>query len=163
LENHGLLVGADTPSEAYKLFLEVERRLARNVKCPDPKQCPFLHDDELQIIYSPWVQSFVTNTKLIKNLSSISLYPDHVVILGPGIPICHTTRPLSTNVSDWFIVPGFAAIGKRQRHVAVDEMIEALARVALRIPFGRKYQSLTQSECNELLSWDAEKYRRSLR
>jgi rhamnose utilization protein RhaD (predicted bifunctional aldolase and dehydrogenase) len=162
LQNHGLLVGAETPAQAYNLFTEVERRLARSVQIPSSIYCPFFSNKEYEVIYSPWIQAFVENVELIKKVSNVSLYPDHVVILGIGVPILQSLTQLNETSSEWFIIPGFAAIGRRNRHSAVDDMIEALARISLRLKEEVQLLSLSKTDCADLLNWDSEKYRRLL-
>jgi rhamnose utilization protein RhaD (predicted bifunctional aldolase and dehydrogenase) len=45
---------------------------------------------------------------------------------------------------------------------AAEAMLQAQAEVFLRIPPGRSVNLLSDSQCAELLNWDAEKYRQAL-
>ena len=41
-------------------------------------------------------------------------------------------------------------------------MLRAKAEIFLRVPEGEKVKLLTNSECEDLVNWEAEKYRREL-
>jgi hypothetical protein len=45
---------------------------------------------------------------------------------------------------------------------ATEAMLQAQAEVCLRLPPGCTVNLLSDSQCAELLSWDAEKYRQAL-
>ena len=45
---------------------------------------------------------------------------------------------------------------------SVEEMLVAQAETFLRIPVNKKVNFLTNKDCNELINWDAEKYRQNL-
>jgi rhamnose utilization protein RhaD (predicted bifunctional aldolase and dehydrogenase) len=163
LQNHGLLVGADTPFKAYECFVEVERRLSRKIMLPSGSIESIKSQNGFEVISSVWIKALVSNEALIKRLSNVTLYPDHLIILGHGIPVYPSVPSVSEcRENDWFIVPNISAFGTFSRHPATDDMIEALARVAARLPMDLRLNSLNMVERAELLDWDAEKYRRSL-
>src|SRR5215475_11627392 len=91
LGNHGLVVGANTSDAAEVLVAEVESRLML-----EPRNTPAADDEALRAIcagtdYRPPKDrrghSVAVDRYSLAIATGGSLYPDHVVFLGPGLPI----------------------------------------------------------------------------
>ena len=99
-----------------------------------------------------------------------SLYPDHVVFLGPGpmkiISIDEIEEiikdPLFVSNNPVIIVKGFGVIVHRDISENAESMLYCLANVLLRIRPNEKLCYLTKENEMELIGWDAEKYRQSI-
>jgi rhamnose utilization protein RhaD (predicted bifunctional aldolase and dehydrogenase) len=98
-----------------------------------------------------------------------SLYPDHVVFLGPGI----VTTEAGENAADaarrsgriavpLIVVPGAGVLLHEAATPAARALIRCLADVTCRLPINAPIEPLSPDDEAQLLNWDAEKYRQSL-
>ncbi len=104
--------------------------------------------------------------------ASGSLYPDHVIFLGPAattLPADAGDRELDEIVaaagargSKLFLVPGAGALFAAGTPPSADELALCLALVLERVPDGAELSYLTAADEAELLDWDAEKDRQAL-
>ncbi|HET6157962.1 MAG TPA: class II aldolase/adducin family protein [Dongiaceae bacterium] len=176
LGNHGLLVGAEDCAKAEALVHEVERRLhlpARPAPAGDLAA--------LQLIcrgtdYRPASEAachrLATNARTLATVTAGSLYPDHVVFLGPAM----RALGVGENVADVIaanaaaalpppvalLVPGAGAIVRADIQPGAEAMLVCLALVAERLPADAEISYLPADEEQALLDWDAEKYRKTL-
>src|SRR5574337_96229 len=97
-----------------------------------------------------------------------SLYPDHVVFLGPGLleatvengrlqPSAERARPPL-----FLALPGLGVLLHRSVLKGADAMARCLADVVARIPEDAAIRVLTAKDEQELINWEAERYRQSL-
>ena len=90
-----------------------------------------------------------------------SLYPDHVIFLGPGIvtlpPGAAPDRP-----APMLVAPGAGVLLHRNASQGVAPLARCLADVCARLDPAEPLVALTAAQEGELLGWDAEKYRQSL-
>jgi len=154
LENHGLICcGADV-AETAALLAEVEGRLAlpvtdRPALPPDtPPPDGFDWTDESWIAQNPLACA---------RAQAGSYYPDHVVFLGPALPVQdHPARPPAV------LHPG---VGVALRHGATPSqraMLRCLSDLLARLPPDWTPRPIGPQAEAELLDWDAEKYRQAL-
>lgn len=180
LENHGLVVGAETADGMVAQVKEVERRLAPFMRRIEPPGLPVSdqiralcnQDDELQPVESELVQSLCSDRGAIKVATAGTLYPDHVVFLGPSAATAskgETLMQAHVRASEaagapvrTIIAPqiGVAAFGPLS--AADMEMLECLARVAWRVEGVRDLRTLSSDKALALTKWEAEKYRHRL-
>lgn len=161
LQNHGLVVAADTVAEAEVLLHDVVQALESSKQLfpqPDfkalrsasegseylpavdsPAHIPALHDDALRFgcvhVY----------------------YPDHAVFLGATIP-----RGFDSGAPA-LAVPGKGILVRKDAKPSVEPMLRCLGEVFIRLPADAKLKALTTYEVDQLLNWDAEKYRQTLK
>ena len=172
LGKHGLVVAADSVAEVERLRAEVSRRLAR---LPRPGAtadhaalrraegngyCP-AEDDRLHAIAADPVSLAAARRG--------SLYPDHVVFLGPGIvatagaeTAVDAARRAGRGDAPMVIVPGAGVLLHRAATPSARALARCLADVTCRLASGDSVDPLSPADEAQLLTWDAEKYRQSL-
>ncbi|WP_027576036.1 class II aldolase/adducin family protein [Bradyrhizobium sp. WSM1743] len=176
LGNHGLVVGAADCDEAEALVHEVEKRLSLA-----PRRPSAVDDQALRSICSgtdyrlpadPLCHSIATDRFSRAIATSGSLYPDHVVFLGPGLPILAEGQDLtamtmhasavglSSPVST--LIPGIGAVIRADASPGAEAMLTCLALVTGRLPLSAEISYLSVENEQALLNWDAERYRRQL-
>jgi rhamnose utilization protein RhaD (predicted bifunctional aldolase and dehydrogenase) len=167
LANHGLVVGASNPDEALALQAEVIRRLFQ----PSREYSDF-NKIELTRRIGNIEGAYLPKAGVIHSLAidpwSLELaqrnpaYPDHVVFCGvrPWVMSINNNPP-SINAS-YGLIPGVGVFLLPSATAATEAMLQAQAEVFLRIPPNQEINLLSDDECDELLNWDAEKYRQAL-
>ena len=97
-----------------------------------------------------------------------SLYPDHVVFLGPGLVEGAIAGGRLHAPSDrirpppMLALPGVGVVLHRSTSKGADALARCLADVLARVPEEAALATLTAEEERELADWEAEKYRQSL-
>jgi rhamnose utilization protein RhaD (predicted bifunctional aldolase and dehydrogenase) len=176
LGNHGLVVGAETVSQAGVLLADVERRVdapARPAVGRDRPALALLAGRlGLREPVHAAAHALASEPRRLALASSGSLYPDHVIFLGPAattLPADAGDRELDEIVavagargSKLFLVPGAGALLADGTTRSADELALCLALVLERVPDGAGPSYLTAADEAELLDWDAEKYRQAL-
>ncbi|NPU68260.1 class II aldolase [Bradyrhizobium sp. 83012] len=176
LGNHGLVVGAETCDAAEALVHDVESRLALPVR-PAPaadeaalrRLCAgtayrLPRDAECHgIATDPFSRAVATGG---------SLYPDHVVFLGPGLPTIEDAQSLVTMLARTeatglpapvaALAPGLGAIIRKDASPGAEAMLSCLALVTSRLPLSADVRYLSSQHEQMLLNWDAERYRQQL-
>ncbi len=173
LENHGLIICANSGDEALRLQEEVVNRLKikprENAK-PDIdsliKICKQFKSIGIDAFLPP---DIVTHSLTIDKssrdlLNKNPLYPDHVVFCG--------LRPLIVNKNDihkftkaeylkynYCIIEGIGVILFRNVSSSAEIMLQTQSLIHLRIPSNKSIKTLTNFECSELINWEAESYR----
>jgi rhamnose utilization protein RhaD (predicted bifunctional aldolase and dehydrogenase) len=176
LGNHGLVVGAADCEAAEALVHEVERRLAlpaRPTRAVDERRLaalchgtpyrPAAFDDCHAVAVEPCHVSVATGG---------SLYPDHVVFLGPGAralagyeTIAEVTQAaVAANVPppNFLLAPGIGTAIRTDLPPDAEPILRCLGLVVTRLPTEADVTYLPAAEEQALLNWDAEHYRKSL-
>jgi rhamnose utilization protein RhaD (predicted bifunctional aldolase and dehydrogenase) len=99
-----------------------------------------------------------------------SLYPDHVIFLGPGVieigDIATGEAIRKPEAKDgpppMLVLPGLGIVLHRQTTAAADALALCLWNVASRLPAGAAIQCLSPEQDYQLTHWEAEKYRQAL-
>jgi rhamnose utilization protein RhaD (predicted bifunctional aldolase and dehydrogenase) len=176
LGNHGLLVGAEDCAAAEALVGEVERRLHLQSRPALAGGLTALQAACRGTDYRPASDAtchrLATDARSLAIVTAGSLYPDHVVFLGPAMralkrgetvgdvvavsEAAHVPSPVA------LLVPGVGAIVRSDIQSGADAMLVCLALVAERLPVEAKISYLPADEEQALLDWDAEKYRKAL-
>jgi rhamnose utilization protein RhaD (predicted bifunctional aldolase and dehydrogenase) len=176
LGNHGLLVGAGTCDGAEALIAEVERRLELKPRPAPAGDLRALHRLCSGTDYRPAADEvchgLATNPRNLAIATKGSLYPDHVVFLGPALPGVAADGDLAAFVADAqaqgapppvaLLVPGAGAIIRKDASAGAEAMLVCLGLVAARIPDGAAVRYLPAHEEQALLNWDAERYRQQM-
>jgi len=163
LQNHGLIVAGATVAE-------VENRLERvcNALKVQPRPMPEPNLDRLrqQIegtdyrLPAHWEAHDLALDPMSRTLAlGCSLYPDHVIFLGPGVVETAVIPPASTQ--PMLMLPDGIVL-RRSATAAADAMAKCLADVLARVPAGSHLMRLTAAQDDELTHWEAEKYRQTL-
>jgi rhamnose utilization protein RhaD (predicted bifunctional aldolase and dehydrogenase) len=161
LENHGLAVAAETIEQAESLLHNV----IKNLQCP-LRDCNSPDDEMLQALctntdYMP-VSHPMAHAPAIDPLAlqlgcAKVYYPDHVVFLGTNIP-----TDINSNAPA-VAIPGKGVLIRKDAKPSIEPMLRCLGDVFLRSSKNAVMKALTATEIDQLLNWDAEKYRQTLK
>ncbi|RJT40088.1 class II aldolase [Mesorhizobium waimense] len=176
LGNHGLVVAADTVAEASLLLRRVTGLLART-----PRAAPSPDLDALirlamgrgyRLPIAVEAHAAATDLASCRIAASGSLYPDHVIFLGPGSVIAGPNENADAVVARTtaagqpapasLLFPGKGILMRRDANAGAEAMARCLADVAARIDPAARVNYLSLEQNAELLNWDAEKYRQEL-
>ena len=176
LANHGLVVGANSCAEVLSIFEEIERCVPHA-----SRDLPPIESEKLKaFVTSGWrlprsleIHALGTDPITLSLLRQGVLYPDQVVFLGRHIPRLSpgqtadevwNTAQCSDNgpVAPLVVIPGVGVVVKDSISLAAEEMLLAHTRILQRITPDSRISSLASTDIDELVSWDAEKYRQQL-
>jgi rhamnose utilization protein RhaD (predicted bifunctional aldolase and dehydrogenase) len=172
LANHGLVVAGQTVAE-------VADRVARVCEAfsAPARTAPQADADALASIVEGsdyrLPQDLVAHAIALdpKNLAIArlgSLYPDHVVFLGPGLMEGSVdggllrVPPESRRPPLMIALPGLGVVLHHSASKNAHAMVRCLADVAARIPDDAPIRVLTSAQEQELMNWEAETYRQSI-
>lgn len=162
LQNHGVVVGAESPDAAARLLKEIERRLAfapRVLPEPDPKRLSAHEDVHYEAL--PFASGMALDPHLFELLTTSVFTPDQVVFLGGPIRGDGAREPSATAPA-LILREGVGAYRRRDASAGTRAVIDWLAHIVERIPEGAEVLSLPDREVASLLGWDAEHYRLEL-
>jgi rhamnose utilization protein RhaD (predicted bifunctional aldolase and dehydrogenase) len=176
LGNHGLVVAAATVAAAQLLLVQVTCALRRRVRlAPTPDLARLREMAEGSAYRLPddiTIHAVATDPLSLAHASKGSLYPDHVVFLGPGVfalqrgesldGAMERARGVGLGEPRILLVPGAGVLVHRASLPAVQPMARCLADVTSRIAQDEPVSALSDADVDALINWDAEKYRQSL-
>ena len=160
LQNHGLAVGGDTVAKAEALLRRVVRVLQRPVRAVPAPDLAFLTALAAASAYhlpgDETCHGFALDAWSHAHAANRCHYPDHVLFLGARIPADPATG-----------APALAIVGKgvlvhENARAAVEPMLGCLSNVFARLDPSVHLTALTDEDNDQLLNWDAEKYRLAL-
>jgi rhamnose utilization protein RhaD (predicted bifunctional aldolase and dehydrogenase) len=172
LGKHGLVIAGDTVAKAAQLRAEVSRRLARA-----PRRRPKVGRESLRgfegagyrVADDEALHAIATDPVSLAVARRGSLYPDHVVFLGPGIVETEGTetaadaaRRVRHPAAPLVVAPGLGVLVHDAASASARALARCLADVTCRLSDNDPIDPLTAAEEADLLGWDAEKYRQSL-
>lgn len=173
LGNHGLVVGGDTPAEAEDRLRKVARRLEPDI--PVGGAAPGFADLLAGSGWSPVPSSAAHLVARDPDRLAIadggSLYPDHVIFLGPGVAVARQGEDPSAAAEraaagaaprKLVLMPGMGAAVPSDASPSVLALAGALGDVVMRIDPAARISRLTPADEAALLNWDAEKHRQAL-
>ena len=175
LENHGLIVAGNELQQTHDLLLDVHQKLdiIRNNHFDATIQNSESFIENYSLKNDKKYNLFKTVDKKIFSAFSKSFYPDHVIFLGPGIPtfeyvddvnnFLSNLKSKNINPPPYFILKEIGLYEISSVIPAAREMMDCFLEVLLRINFENELKYLSQPQENELLNWDAEIYRQSIR
>lgn len=176
LGNHGLVVGATDCNAAEALVHEVEKRLLLAPRPPLPVDDQALKKicigTDYRLPADPLCHSIATDRFSPTIATGGSLYPDHVVFLGPGLPILEEGKDLAAMTMEACanglsppvstIIPSLGVVIRKDASSGAEAMLTCLALVTCRLPPSAEIGYLSLENEQALLNWDAERYRRQL-
>jgi rhamnose utilization protein RhaD (predicted bifunctional aldolase and dehydrogenase) len=161
LGNHGLAVAGNTVEEAEALLrrvLEAVQRPSRKLPTPDLKRLNQLAESTQYCLpKDPGAHDFALDPWAHAHGSSNVYYPDHVVFLGAEVP-----ADVSSNAAA-IAIYGAGVLVRKDAKPSIEPMLRCLGDVFRRLKPGTALKALTATEIDQLLNWDAEKYRRTLK
>ena len=154
LENHGLICCGETVAEAAETINAVEARLS----LPDRDlggEAPVEQPPE-GMGWVPELAALACDPELFAMARAGSYYPDHVVFLGPALPVSDAdpARPAR-------LVEGVGVALRTDATASQRAMLICLGDVLARLG-GWQPEAIGAEAEAELLDWDAEKYRQAL-
>lgn len=169
LGNHGLVVAAESIADAGALLRKVVAALTRPVRHAPPPDLDLLRTLSSEAAYrlpgDEAIHATATDPVSLGFALEGTLYPDHVVFLGPGVTAIkgRSAIPVGNTVPPLVLVEGKGALVSKGAMPAVEPMARCLADVCARLSPGDSIQALTAAEEAELVDWEAERYRQSLK
>ena len=169
LGNHGLIVGAETVTEAERLLYEVSRRLDPGIG--DSSASNWSPDiPGWQAVPHGPTQAIAQDPARIALARGTTLYPDHLIFLGPGVEIARDGESLAETIArasggaprKLIILPGKGAMIPADASPSMLALAACFGDVIQRIDPGATLSRLTPAQEADLLDWDAEKYRQAL-
>jgi rhamnose utilization protein RhaD (predicted bifunctional aldolase and dehydrogenase) len=172
LGKHGLVVAGDNVAETGELREEVSRRLARQPRTAPATDREALRDAQgsgYSVVNGDDLHTVATDPIGLAAARRGSLYPDHVVFLGPGIIVAEAgetaadaARRAGRPDAPLVVVPGAGILLHETATPGARALIRCLADVTCRLASDDVVDPLTPADEDQLLDWDAEKYRQSL-
>lgn len=176
LGNHGLVVAAETVEAAGALLRDVSGRLAAPARTAPAPDLDALHRLAQGSAYGlpedAHVHAAATDLTSCEIAAGGSLYPDHVVFLGPAATVAAPGQSAAEAAADamkagrpepvLILFPGKGALLAVGATPGAKALARCLADVTARIPGEAPIRYLTPEEDAVLLDWDAEKYRQAL-
>ncbi|MGH9664384.1 MAG: class II aldolase/adducin family protein [Bryobacteraceae bacterium] len=173
LENHGLVIGAESCEDADALLSEVERRLAI---CPRPAPLPqyawlaaTAEDSPWRLPDIPAVHVLGTDPAARQALSQGVLYPCQAIFLGPGLPVMRPPGSLPIALRDrdhpdaasasFLIVEGGGVLVRNDLTGTQAAMLAGLTHVVQRLDPSTPLRCLTPCEVAGVLQHEASVYR----
>lgn len=170
LGNHGIVVGADTPTAAYALLNAVAERLDSPARCGSAPQLQRLESAAAGTSYrlpeGTVCHGLGTDTHARRIAAGGAMYPDHVVFLGGGLAVIDpalgdvTTQLRAVPQQPAVIVAGMGVLVHESLGIAGEAMLQCLAEVTLRVDARAEVHYLPHDEVMGLQNWDAEKFRK---
>jgi rhamnose utilization protein RhaD (predicted bifunctional aldolase and dehydrogenase) len=174
LGNHGLVVGGADCAVAEALVREVERRLALPARSAPAADFARLDASCRDTIYRPAAfaecHAIATDAHSRSIATGGTLYPDHVVFLGPGAralrsdetiaEVARSSRPQPPPA--FLLVPGVGTVLRTDLPSGAEPLLRCLGLVTARLPEGAAVAYIPPEEELALMTWDAEHYRKSL-
>ncbi len=161
LQNHGLAVAADTIDAAETLLRKVVATLECTLRACAAPDFDALNKICANTDYAP-AKHVMAHVPALDPMAlqfgcSKVYYPDHVVFLGTEIP-----TDLKTNAPA-IAIPGKGVLIHKTAKPSIEPMLRCLGDVFLRTTSDAPLKPLNAAEIDQLLNWDAEKYRQTLK
>ncbi len=172
LANHGLIVAGDTVAEVADRIKKVCEAFSGPVRqAPEAnlsRLAVLVQDSDYRLPADSAAHAAALDTTSLAFARRGSLYPDHVVFLGPGIVEATIVRDRLRVQSDhgrpapMLVLADVGVVLHCSAPGGADAMARCLADVAARIPEDASVSTLTAAQELELVNWEAETYRQSL-
>jgi rhamnose utilization protein RhaD (predicted bifunctional aldolase and dehydrogenase) len=176
LKNHGVIVGAENLpriDETLRLLIQclcMQPPLMESAALDNPKiRFANLNQTSYRICPNQQLHALACNTELYQRLiNSWAICPDHVVFLGADALCIDNNENLINTITSLNSMPPFVFV----KDVGVLENCEATPAQRAQLTFyfdvmmrqmsGQKLETLSQEQTENILDWDAEKYRISI-
>lgn len=176
LENHGLVVAGSTVAAAAARLSEVVTRLRRPQRAAPAADLAALASLAAGSPYRPperiSLHGIATDPQSLAIARRGSLYPDHIVFLGPGVFVLEGPETLDQALQRarrqgrgepaLILAPGKGILMRAAASPAAEAMAGCLADVLMRLSADEPIRTLSQADEAAILNWDAEKYRKAL-
>jgi rhamnose utilization protein RhaD (predicted bifunctional aldolase and dehydrogenase) len=175
LMNHGLIIAGNTLDETRDTLKAARTVLALPIR-PALQATAALaarNDLDWHIPTSGYVQTIAVDPESLRRIRQAPLYPDHVVFLGPRIPVAPSGGGVAFALDGfekesgyrplWMIFPGEGVLISPQCGPGALAMLDALGRVGQRLTAAfEPLRMLPPDIIQGLTQWEAETYRKRL-
>lgn len=166
LGNHGLIIAGETGAQVKMNLADVIARLETNPRTSPPPDIKFLEKmcgENWRLPRNVDVHSLAADTTSHSYAIGGTLYPDHVVFLGRGCRAVAADKLATVDPAKHpiILVEHKGVLLAADLSQAGEAMAEALAAILARVPPGVALNYLSAADEDELLNWDAEKYRQA--
>lgn len=174
LGNHGLVVAGDSVAEVAARIERVCGAFAAPIRvapaADSRRLADAVRDSEYRLPGEARVHALALDPASLAHARGRSLYPDHVIFLGPGIVEAPSAGEGATMRAapdrdappPMLVIPGLGVLLHRSTTKVADAMAGCLADVTARIPAGASVEHLSEAQEYELTHWEAEQYRQAL-
>jgi rhamnose utilization protein RhaD (predicted bifunctional aldolase and dehydrogenase) len=172
LANHGLVVAGRTVAEVADRIERVCKALSAPARAAPQvgaeSLASIIEGSDYRLPQDPAVHAIALDPKSLAIARLGSLYPDHVVFLGPGLVETSIeagrlrATPEGRRPPLMMALPGLGVVLHRSTSKNAEAMARCLADVAARIPDEAPVRVLTDVEEHELMNWEAEAYRQAI-
>jgi rhamnose utilization protein RhaD (predicted bifunctional aldolase and dehydrogenase) len=172
LANHGLVVAGETIAEVSDRIERVCGALSASARAAPQvdaeKLTSIVAGSDYRLPQDPSVHAVALDPKSLAIARRGSLYPDHVVFLGPGLMEASVdgnrlrAPPEGRPPPLMMALPGLGVVLLRSTSKNAEAMARCLADVVARIPDEAPIRVLTGPEEEEVMNWEAEAYRQSV-
>jgi len=154
LQNHGLIVAGETVAEVRTLLADVEKRLQLSPRLIEVTSKVAEAPDGFEWSDYGWLAQ---DPLAYERATTGTYYPDHVVFLGPCLPVKdHDGKPPA------IIHEGRGVLLRKDATSSQQAMLRCISDVLSRVQDGWGVDPIGPQAEAELLNWDAEKYRQAL-
>jgi rhamnose utilization protein RhaD (predicted bifunctional aldolase and dehydrogenase) len=174
LGNHGLIVAEETPEAAEALLRAVSARLdpdGTEPPAPDPDFAAGLDGSGFVAVAHGPTRRVALDPALLALAAGPTLYPDHLVFLGPGVAVARPGEGVAEAAARvardgpprrLVLVPGRGAAIPADASPSMRALAHAFGDVLVRMDPAAPVVRLSAAEEHGLLNWDAEKHRQAL-
>ena len=169
LENHGLIIAADSLNEAMQLqkgVLKVFNSSPRKIKLPDMKKIKeimHLIPNSKLPKYSE-IHYLGTDANCLELARHNPVYPDHIVFCGKK-PFFLDPESINLNNLEnveYLIIPDIGVLILKKESTILEIMLKTQVQIFSRIKNLKETKFLSDIQCIELINWEAEKYRKKI-
>jgi rhamnose utilization protein RhaD (predicted bifunctional aldolase and dehydrogenase) len=172
LANHGLVVAGETVAEVADRIERVCEALSAPARATaqvdTEKLASIVEGTDYRLPQDPAAHGVALDPKSLAIARLGSLYPDHVVFLGPCLVEASVdggrlrAPPEGRRPPLMMALTGLGVVLHHSASKNAHAMARCLADVAARIPEEAPIRVLTSAEEQELMNWEAETYRQSI-
>lgn len=173
MANHGIVVGADCIGGIKKILDQLIRRTTLRPLVYEDTQPPPEDENLTKLGYRPcinnWINQLAKNKSMLRHLkTSWALYPDHLVFLGAVPAILGDTLTLHElskvgKIPSYIFVPGIGVYEHETVNSAHYAQLRCYFDVLSRQDTAQDLVTLNEKQIDEILEWDAEHYRQTLK
>ena len=170
LQNHGLIIGGETPKAA-----EVLQNKILNLTKLNKRKFEFTQKDKLRYLSTKLpFKTYLPKHEVIHSLAidnwSYQLSqknphcPDHAVLCGIRPNIIDLNKQKLSDVNSklpYLIIKDIGVIFS-ENNDTLEAMLRSQAEIFLRLTKNTKVKLLSKNQCEDLINWDAEKFRKKM-
>lgn len=174
LQNHGLVVAGDSVAEVAERLDAVCAALAVAPRSTAPADTNALAAEAAGSGYrlpaDAATHALALDPVSLRLAQGGSLYPDHVIFLGPGVVVAETIEagraarpfPGQDRPPTMIVLPGSGVVIEEKAGPSADALALCLADVLARVPADAVLTRFDAAQEDALLNWDAEAYRQAM-